>query len=127
MLKDIKKDDVVKVCKSGSIGIVTSIQYEFDRYELQNLENWQYGIKDLKKLNVESLIQTIKYQSEEINKLKDVQFNLGSLFHNAISLIEGERRQHDWTSTETSANITCKYCGRDYWYRSFECFKEGDK
>jgi hypothetical protein len=56
----IQVGDVVTVNPSRAVAKITAIQYEFNRYQLKNVSNWQYGIDKLVKQSVDSLITTIE-------------------------------------------------------------------
>jgi hypothetical protein len=96
----IKKNDTVKVSSSGKIGIITSIQYEFNRYQLMRVSGWQYGIDELSVVTVESLITTIETQkqawddaemraADAISERNDLQKQIESLQK------ENERLKHE--------------------------------
>jgi hypothetical protein len=48
-MKKLKKGDAVKVLGEGVIRVILDIQYEFDRYQLDGVSGWQYGIDNLSK------------------------------------------------------------------------------
>jgi hypothetical protein len=45
----IKKGDTVKILGQEVTGTILDIQYEFDRYQLEGVSGWQYGIDNLSK------------------------------------------------------------------------------
>jgi len=48
--KKIKPGDKVQVTSTGYQGIIADIQYEFDRYQLTDVSNWQYGIANVQRI-----------------------------------------------------------------------------
>jgi hypothetical protein len=55
----IKKGDTVNVLGRGVIGVVIDIQYEFNRYQLEGVSGWQYGIDNLSKLEKRFVITEV--------------------------------------------------------------------
>lgn len=63
----IKKRDIVKI-STGGYGIIIDIQYEFNRYQLLGVSNWQLGIENIEKMYTESLVATLNEQATLIDK-----------------------------------------------------------
>jgi hypothetical protein len=52
----IKNGDAVLVKSKNRIGIIIDIQFAFDRYQLQGVSDWQYGVADLVRLDTNDLV-----------------------------------------------------------------------
>jgi hypothetical protein len=68
--KRLKRGAIVKVKSTGRIAILGAVQEVHDRYQLQSVSGWQYGVDDLEYMDNDSLISTIEGLKGEVDTLQ---------------------------------------------------------
>jgi HD superfamily phosphohydrolase len=87
-MTEIKNHDAVKVKSTGKISRIIDISYAFNRYQIEGVSGWQYGIKDLEKQTTDSLITTIESQANDLKIFQEENEWLKKETNGAIQLLE---------------------------------------